>query len=1837
MKVPSPTFQAKGSPSFGFLFPLNPQGDPATAGETERTRTGEVTCRPTRIIDWKHLLFPFLFFVLIAIQAAPGAFTVILPGSTPAPGAILSSRAPTFRWNASAGAASYELYVRDVTDSATGPLYTYPINGTNTTFQPYPGRAYKWNAGAYSGPNQTGTFTQAANSLWFISAQCDLLVTGSVSLSPNPVTAGNIVTIGYTVKNNGNGDSVSSSNRIQIKVGSSTTTLAEGYFYLPAILAGASTNLSAQLTIPSGATPGSYSVHTILDSLNYNVQPDYANDIHSEYDILTISAVSPQSFFLTLVTNPVIGGSITASPAPGGNGKYSASTLVNLTVAPGAGYAFTGWQFNAGSGSTVSSVPNMTATVGMDSDRTVTAVFSQTDASAPALTIANPSDGQTFVNSSITVSGTATDNNLGNNGVYSVTINGVRAGGDTASGSGTATWSGSVTLSQATTTITVVARDNTVSQNAVTKTITVNYQPALPPVASFFASDSQPVTGKEVVFDASGSSGTSLNYAWSSDDGQSISFSTSSTARFSFGSTGTRVVTLQVKDSYNQVSSTSRQITVQSRNIGGSGGSGQSFSKDPVNLATGNYIYEHTDLRLPGVGFPFEFKRFYNSKFADQTGRPMGFGWTHSYNLWLTNTTTNALITFGDGHVETHILQPDSSYLPEAGVFDRLQKNGDGTWTLITKAQTQQNFNAQGRLDSIVDKNGNRLALTYISSQLTSITDTAGRSVMFTNDANGCISSLLDSIGRTIRYEYDGQTNLVRVVDANNRTNKFDYDSAHQLTDAFDAKGTRYVHNDYDPATRVVVSQLDAYSKPTGFSYDFTNRMTWVTNSLGKFAKHSFDDRLLVTNIVDEAGHTNSFNYDTNRNLVWMKDKNGNVTTYGYDPRGNVTNKTDAYNSVTTIEYDAKNNPTRRVDALTNITLFGYNGIGNLTATTNAEGHVNLVSYDPRGLPLILTDARGFRTTNAFDTQANLVAVVNAKGFTNRFEHDGVGRRIRQIDSNNHTNTVTYDNNDNVILTINALGFTNTFIYDENNNRISTRDPRNATTTNIFDLKDRPVFVTNALAFSVASEFDPLDRVVATTDPRTNRTSAAFDDVGNRVAITNAIGEVMRFTFDPNGNQTSIIEPGGRVTTNTFDALNRPVLSINAATNASGTGYDELGRVTATTNGIGQVTLFRYDRIGRLTNVVSAVTNSISFVYDENGNRIRVIDPRGNIWTNRFNELNQLIEQSDPQGNTFIFLYDSVGNLTNTVTPNGASIGRSYDALNRLTNIAYPTGPPVTFGYDEVGNRTNMTDSVGTTTWRYDLLNRLLSVTDPYGQTVTNGFDAAGNRVVLGYPGNLTIRYGYDQLNRMMALTNWLGGVITYGYNDRGSLVNTTNANGTSTTFAYEAANRIVGLTNARPDASVIAGYALTLDGIGNHIQSPKIQPLYPILPDQTNTYAYDADNRLTAVDGRIVTHDNNGNLTGIGVETFGYDYENRLVRFTLTNFTGICTYDGGGTRLAATANGISRRYVLDRLSALSQVLVETDTNGVALARYVFGLGLTQRITPDETASTYHFDIRGSTVAMTDAAANLTDGYAYDSFGVLANRDGESQQPFRYLGRYGILDDGSGLYFARARHFSPQLGRFLTKDPITGKDSDSQSLNRYIYALNTPLRLVDTTGLSPKEGIISSSADAAYWDAFEESFYSSLGYKILVATEVAGFAATVALDVAPIVLELRAAGSLYLASRGTAVIQSGGRLGSDLTRQHVADTASKLESTGWTITGGGGRLPEEYLAGAGGRRLGSSYPDITATKNGVTLRVNTVDTYADGFTPTAREAANAERIRSQAPGDILLLVPKPKP
>jgi hypothetical protein len=245
------------------------------------------------------------------------------------------------------------------------------------------------------------------------------------------------------------------------------------------------------------------------------------------------------------------------------------------------------------------------------------------------------------------------------------------------------------------------------NNNSPGKSVTVLPQPPGP--VAIFSGDLQPVTGKLSTYNGTLSTGTSLTYAWTLSDGRT---STASAPSFAFNSPGTYWISLTVTDSIGRTSTASATLYVQAANNGST--PGQPVGADPVVLSAGNYVQERVDLKLPGNGFPFEFKRFYNSKFGDQTGLPLGYGWTHSYNERIKDTGTNVLAIRGNGSTWT-FFRSGGSYTNEPGVFDLLTTNSAaGGWLLTDKNQMVKRFDTAGRLISITDKNGNMVSNIYV-------------------------------------------------------------------------------------------------------------------------------------------------------------------------------------------------------------------------------------------------------------------------------------------------------------------------------------------------------------------------------------------------------------------------------------------------------------------------------------------------------------------------------------------------------------------------------------------------------------------------------------------------------------------------------------------------------------------------------------------------------------------------------------------------------------------------------------------------------------------------------------------------------------------------------------------------------------------------------------------------------------------------------------------------------------------------------------------------------------------------------------------------------------------
>jgi hypothetical protein len=220
--------------------------------------------------------------------------------------------------------------------------------------------------------------------------------------------------------------------------------------------------------------------------------------------------------------------------------------------------------------------------------------------------------------------------------------------------------------------------------------------PGQNPVANPTADNHALQSGQQVNFTGMGSTdptaGCSINaYLWNFGDG-STSTSPNPSHVFSgpAGSSKSYMVSLQVSDTCGRNGTSSLYVYVTGQALGNNN-STQPTSLDPVNLATGNYIYNHVDLQIPGRGLPFEFQRYYNSKAATSANPPLGFGWTHSYNIVLSiNSSNSAVIAFGDGHQETYATNGAGGYISEPGIYNVLTASG-GNFTLTTKEQQQYN------------------------------------------------------------------------------------------------------------------------------------------------------------------------------------------------------------------------------------------------------------------------------------------------------------------------------------------------------------------------------------------------------------------------------------------------------------------------------------------------------------------------------------------------------------------------------------------------------------------------------------------------------------------------------------------------------------------------------------------------------------------------------------------------------------------------------------------------------------------------------------------------------------------------------------------------------------------------------------------------------------------------------------------------------------------------------------------------------------------------------------------------------------------------------------------
>lgn len=382
----------------------------------------------------------------------------------------------------------------------------------------------------------------------------------------------------------------------------------------------------------------------------------------------------------------------------------------------------------------------------------------------------------------------------------------------------------------------------------------------------------------------------------------------------------------------------------------------------------------------------------------------------------------------------------------------------------------------------------------------------------------------------------------------------------------------------------------------------------------------------------------------------------------------------------------------------------------------------------------------------------------------------------------------------------------------------------------------------------------------------------------------------------------------------------------------------------------------------------------------------------------------------------------------------------------------------VEYTYDENGNVLTVTDEKGTISREYDELNRITKYTDYKGNVVSYSYDVLGNLIALTYPGGKIVRYEYDAASNLKTVTDWEGRETKYQYDNNSRLVKTTNPNGTIQTYTYDAAGQLLQQKDVDWFGNIINQYDYTYDAVGNVTEEKISYEAQQFKPEKT-VMTYDTGNRLLTYNGQTVKYDADGNmiygpLNGQMVE-YTYDCRNRLIRAGNTSYE----YDAENNRIAVVEDGKRTDYIVDSNAFLSKLLIQKDEEGKE-TYYVYGLGLIGHEN-EEGYRTYHFDLRGSTTAITDEEGIVTDRFDYAPYGELINHIGDTKTPFLYNGREGVMTDNNGLYYMRARYYNPEIKRFINQDILAGSINDGRTLNRYAYVNGNPISLTDPFGLSP--------------------------------------------------------------------------------------------------------------------------------------------------------------------------------
>jgi RHS repeat-associated protein len=626
-----------------------------------------------------------------------------------------------------------------------------------------------------------------------------------------------------------------------------------------------------------------------------------------------------------------------------------------------------------------------------------------------------------------------------------------------------------------------------------------------------------------------------------------------------------------------------------------------------------------------------------------------------------------------------------------------------------------------------------------------------------------------------------------------------------------------------------------------------------------------------------------------------------------------------------------------------------------------------------------VTDANGNGFKVRFQGAGLGIELEDAVGQITRYERDARNRITAVTDPIGRVTRYEYDGNSNITRLVEPTGRTTDLGYDPRWNKV-------ATITRTLD-DGTPVI------YRFEYDQGEFGRLLRAIDPFGHVTEYGYTSMGGANSlidrVTDPLGRVTRLAYSGRGDLAGVIDPLG---------------------NAVALQHDALGRLLQVTDALGATTASEYNALDQITRIVDAHGGQTRFAYDAKRDPVSVVDPLGRaVETYITDNLHRLTRRTDAVGANETYQYDPAGRLIRAVDRKGQPVSLTYDRLNRVIRIDYADGNVETRAYDIVGRLLRVADAAGAIAFEYDDLDRLVERT-------VNGADPTA--------------YSYDLASRVRTIA-FRGATVSYEWDEASRLQVKTLPNGTRQEYAYDAADRLLEIRFVRSDGSLIDGIAYQYDANGRRIGKTTDLPSNNETPI---TGAYDPANRMTRVTftatGETCTldYDANGNLTSkvcpAGATAYTWDGRDRLIAIDGPGVAAAFRYDALGRRIERTVNGVTTGYLYDGVQAIAEF-------GAEEAGLLTGLAIDEALgrfaaSGDRTLLT---DALGSVVAETRADESVATRYGYSPYGETVRSGEGSENSTQYTGRE---NDGTGMYYYRARYYSINGSRFISEDPLVG-------------------------------------------------------------------------------------------------------------------------------------------------------------------------------------------------------------